>query len=273
MRNLDSKSRCGLHAPVLLLFLAAPLAASAQTEDGLDPFLGTWSGVFTTQENEFWGVEDFNCFVGCGLDGYEYLASLLDDPANDERPVGELMGEASGFTSQRLASILTPLALQIQQENTFENDPKLHCQPYGFVREVSNPLPIRIRRLGDHLLFEYEEWSLRRTVFLDGRLHPEFQSPSMLGHSVGRVEDGALIIETARVTADRISDGSQAGHSGELTGVERYTVHDNPQRLELRLALEDPVTLTEPYVVTKTWLFTPEVELLQDTCGDLPGVF
>jgi hypothetical protein len=130
-----------------------------------------------------------------------------------------------------------------------------------------------IRRLGDHLLFEYEEWSLLRTVFLDGRAHPEYQSPSLLGHPVGRVEDGVLIIETARVTPDRISDSTQAGHSGELTGVERYTVRDNPRRLELELTIEDPVTFTDPYVVTKTWLYTPEVDLLQDSCGDLPGIY
>jgi hypothetical protein len=258
---------------ICLMLLAAPLAVSAQPGNSLEPFLGIWSGVFTTQDNEFWRVEDLNCFAGCGRDGYEYLASLLDDPVNDERPVGELMGEASVFAAESFDAILTPLARLIQQENTFENDPKLHCQPYGFVRQVSNPLPIRIRRLGDHLLFEYEEWSLLRTVFMDGRGHPEYRSPSLLGHSVGRVENGTLIIETARVTPDRVSDGTQAGHSDRLTGVERYTVLDDPRRLELELTVEDPVTFTEPYVVTKTWLFTPEVELLQDSCGDLPGIY
>jgi len=257
---------------MVALFIV-PVGVSAQPDDSLEPFLGTWSGVFTTQDNEFWGVEDFVCFVGCALESYEYLASLLDDPANDDRSVNELTGEASAIEAERLESILTPLALRIQAENSFANDPKLHCQPYGFVRQVSNPLPIRIRRLGEHLLFEYEEWSLLRTVYLDGRDHPEFQSPSLLGHAVGRIEDGVLIIETARVTADRVSDGTQAGHSDQLTGVERYTVHDNPRRLELRLTLEDPETFTEPYVVTKTWLFTPDVELLQDSCGDLPGVY
>lgn len=257
----------------IVLAALLPLGASAQSEDGIEPFLGTWSGVFTTQDNEFWQVEDFTCFVGCGRDGYEYLASLLDDPANDERLLNELMGEASAYEAERFASILTPLALRIQQANTFENDPKLHCQPYGFVREVTNPLPISISRLDGHLLFKYEEWSLLRTVFLDGRTQPEYLTPSLMGHAVGRVEDGMLIIETTNVTPDRISDGTQAGHSGELTATERYTVHDDPRRLELELTIEDPVTFTAPYVVTKTWLYTPDVELVQDSCGDLPGVF
>jgi hypothetical protein len=257
----------------LLLLLAAPLSVSAQPGDSLETFVGVWSGVFTTQDHEFWNVEDLNCFVGCGRDGYEYLASLLDDPANDERSVNELMGEAAAFETESFAARLTPLAKMIQQENTLENDPKMHCQPYGFVREVTNPLPFRLRRLGDHLLFEYEEWSLLRTVYMDGRDHPQYQSPSLLGHSVGRVENGTLVIETARVTPDRISDGTQAGHSDQLTGVERYTVHNNPRRLELEFTVKDPVTFTQPFVITKTWLATPDLELLQDSCGDLPGVY
>ncbi len=247
--------------------------ASAQPEDPLAPFLGTWSGVFTTQDHEFWGLEDFVCFPGCTSAAYEHTISLLDDPANDAVPAGAILGMGMGYEAEYMRGILTPLGRQIQDANLPENDPKLHCQPYGFIRQVMNPLPIVIRRLGDHLLFRYEEWSMLRTVFLDGRPHPEFMTPSLLGHAVGRVEDGVLIIETAGLVPDRFSDASQAGYSGELTAVERYTVLDNPRRLELELTVEDPVTLTEPVVMTKTWLYTPDLELLADSCGDLPGIY
>jgi len=168
--------------------------------------------------------------------------------------------------------MLTPLGKQVRAANKPENDPKfLNCQPYGFVREVTNPLPMRISRDGEHLLVRYEEWSLLRPIYMDGRAQPTHSTPSLLGHSVGRVENGALIVETTRVTPDLISDSSQAGHSGELTAVERYTVHDNPRRLEVTLTLTDPVTFTKPLVVTKTWLYTPDVELVQDTCSQQPG--
>ena len=254
---------------------AAPNAALAQSagDDPAAPFLGTWSGVFTTQENEFWGVEDFICFPGCPLEARAHLIALLEDPANDEVPTEALLGRMATFSQEHIASILTPEGRRIQAANLPITDPKLHCQPYGFVRQVTNPLPMIVRRDGEHLLIRYEEWSLLRTIFMDGREHPEYRTPTLLGHSVGRIEDGVLIVETARVTPEWFSDATHAGYSGELTGVERYTLHDNPRRLELELTLEDPVTLTEPYVVTKTWLFTPEVELVQDRCGELPGRF
>jgi len=254
------------------VLVALPSGAPAQTGDPLEPFLGTWSGVFTTQDHEYWTFADIQCFVGCPLNFYNRLSALLADPANDNRPAMALSGESAAAWLGAFEATLTPLGRQVRQANNPESDPKfLNCQPYGFVREVTNPLPMQIRRDGEHLLVHYEEWSLLRPIYMDRRPHPMHRTPSLLGHSVGRVQNGVLIVETARVTPDLISDQSLAGHSGELTAVERYTVHDDPRRLELTLTLTDPTMFTEPLVVTKTWLYTPDVEIVQDTCSQQPG--
>jgi hypothetical protein len=259
--------------PVLLgALLMLPLGASAQNAERVEPFLGTWSGVFTTQEHEYWTFADVQCFVGCPLDFYEHLSALLADPANDDLPAMALASRSSAASAAAFDAILTPVGKQVRDANKPEADPKfLNCQPYGFVREVTNPLPMQISRDGDHLLVRYEEWSLLRPIYMDARPHPAHRTPSLLGHSVGRIEDGALIVETARVTPDLISDMSLVGHSAELTAVERYTVRDDPRRLELTLTLTDSITFTKPLVVTKTWLYTPDVELVQDTCSQQPG--
>ena len=257
----------------LFTIMIATSVPAQQNDDGLETFLGTWSGVFTTQENEFWNLEDFVCFAGCPPEVRDHMRGLLDDPANNDLPVNALMGQSWGYAAVHIAPFLTQAGRLIQQENTPDNDPKLHCQPYGYVREVTNPLPIIISRDGEHLLFKYEEWSLLRTVYMDGREHPEHRTPTLLGHSVGRIENGELIVETRRLTPDRISDFTEAGHSSELVGIERYTVHDDPRRLELSLTLSDPVTLSRPYSIEKVWLFTPEVELVEDRCAKLPGKF
>jgi hypothetical protein len=259
------------------LLLAAPLVAGAQSADArsgdpVAPFLGMWSGMFTTQDHQYWTAADLGCFVGCPLEMYEHLSALLADPANDHLPVMALSGQSSAQWLAKFELTLTPVGRQVQAANVPESDPKfLNCQPYGFVREVTNPLPMQISRDGDNLLVGYEEWSLLRPIYMDGRAHPEHRTPSLLGHSVGRVENGALIVETEGVTPDWVSDTSRIGHSGELKGVERYMLRDNPRRLELTLTLEDPVTFTQPLVVTKTWLYTPTVELVQDTCFQQPG--
>jgi len=251
---------------------AASIGAAAEG-DALAPFLGTWSGYFTTQDDPFWGAEDIPCFPGCGRAYRDHLVALLKDPANDERPVTALLGEATAFANEQLDAILTPAGRLMRDANAPDNDPKLHCEPYGFVREVTNALPIRIQRDGEHLLVRYEEWSLLRTIYMDGRAHPEHRVGTLLGHSVGHIEDGALVVETAQINPGWIDDSSHAAHTGALTAVERYTVHENPRRLELTLTLDDPLTFTEPYVIVKTWLATPDLELLQDSCGELPGKY
>jgi len=159
----------------------------------------------------------------------------------DERPVTALLGEATAFANEQLDAILTPAGRLMRDANAPDNDPKLHCEPYGFVREVTNALPIRIQRDGEHLLVRYEEWSLLRTIYMDGRAHPEHRVGTLLGHSVGHIEDGALVVETAQINPGWIDDSSHAAHTGALTAVERYTVHENPRRLELTLTLDDPL--------------------------------
>jgi hypothetical protein len=269
--RLDRAARALKVATILVL--GAPLAASAQSSgSSIEPFLGTWSGVFTTQENEYWTAADLACFVGCPLDAYNRLEALLADPANDPLPVMALSGQADAAWLGEFMQSVTPLGKLVHEENTPDSDPKfLNCQPYGFVRESTNPLPMQIVRDGEHLLVRYEEWALLRPIYMDGRTHPEHRTPTLLGHSVGRVENGVLIVETTRITPDRISDSSQLGHSAELRGVERYTVRENPKRLELTLTLEDPTMFTKPLVITKTWVYTPDIELVEDTCFQQPG--
>lgn len=266
--------RCAADWPRVLagVVLAAPFGASAQSADPLEPFVGTWSGMFTSQENEYWTAADLACFVGCPLDMYNDLSALLADPANDEIPVMALSGQASEKWAAAFEQTLTPHGRLVRDDNVPESDPKfLNCQPYGFVREITNPLPMEIRRDGENLLVRYEEWSLLRPIYMDGRKHPDYRTPTLLGHSIGRVENGELIVETERVTPDRISDTTHVGHSGDLKGVERYVVRDNPRRLELTLTLDDPVTFSKPLVVTKTWIYTPDVDLVQDVCFQQPG--
>jgi len=46
------------------------------------------------------------------------------------------------------------------------------------------------------LIILFEDYPGFRQVFMDGRKHPEDPNPSWLGHSIGRWEDDALVIDT-----------------------------------------------------------------------------
>jgi hypothetical protein len=231
-----------------------------------------WSGVFTTQDNPFWQVEDFGCFAGCTKKGYAFFQSLLDDKANDATPVDALQGRSFGFQRTELAQILTEAGLAIQNAQNEANDPTALCQPYGWFRESTNPLPIEIRNDGKNLVIRYEEWEKTRTIYLDGRGHPKVATPTDMGHSIGTYEGDVLVVDTVGLKADIFfSFLSGGGYSDQAHGHERYKIVDNPRRLQLEITVEDPVNLREPYTSTKTWLYTPDVKLVVDSCGDIPA--
>jgi hypothetical protein len=261
----------------LATFLAAAALVACAADSPTPPpdFTGVWSGAFTSQDSEFWELEDLTaCFPGCTPTARAYYASVIEDPANDAKPVQALWGMATAFMREELAKKSTPAGLAIQTANTEASDPNFRCVPYGLARAAVNPLPIEIRRDGENLIIVYEEWNQSRTVYMDGRAEPPNLAPTRLGYSVGRYDGDALVVETKAVEANLYYDfQSGGGHSADATFVERYTIADDPRRLEVTMTITDPTTLLEPHVIQKTWLATPEIALVEDRCGDVPGKF
>jgi hypothetical protein len=259
----------------ILPLLATPLlfgtlAASAQT------FEGVWSGSMTTPEHDYWKVEDFiSCWAGCPKASYDLLVSLLDDPANDDKPWEELNGRFFQHMREHLASISTPQGLALQQGSSNENNPSINCHDYGYLRQSINPLPLEFVMADDELHINYEEWNLNRTVYMDGRDFPDDIEHTRLGYSIGHYADnGNLVIATRGISAEIYNPfHGGGGHSDQLTGVERYSLQDDGNVLAVEIILTDPVTLTEPYTFYKQWVATPDLSLLEDRCTDIPGEF
>lgn len=259
---------------VLIFFVSASLPAQPARR-GHPSFEGVWSGVFTTQKNEFWQLEDLvGCFPGCTPASYKYFQSLLDDPANDKKPLDELTAAVRQFQRKELAEKSTPAGLKLQNKNTPANDPTILCQPYGLVREAMDPLPISVHSESGNLVIDYEEWNESRTIHMNADARPANLKPTRLGYSVGHYEGDTLVVETTRISPDiYFSFQSGGGYGDKATVVEKYTIRDNPRRLLLQMTVTDPVTLRKPQVFMKTWLWTPDVKLVKDRCKDVPGKF
>ncbi len=245
-----------------MLFVSFPGVA----QDGAPNFAGVWSSPSTSVDNEGWRFEDFRCTIGCDAEAYAHLRVFASDPANEDLPYTELFGEMDRYALERLPPLLTDEGLAVRAALDPTEDPSLECIPFGFIRTALSPYPMEISQSDGRLDIRYEEWGASRTIYLDGRGPPEDEPPSLLGHSVGRYEGSALIVETTGISANIFWPHWSLAYSDRLRTVERYTVVEDGARLELELTVEDPVMFREPWVLYKPRLSTPDERIHAYDC-------
>jgi hypothetical protein len=232
-------------AGVVLIASLLAWACTAAPPEPRPDFTGVWSTTMTTPDDDAWRLEDHGCFAGCPASVYQRLRELLQDPANDDRPYESLMGDARRYGREQLAAILTPEGRARFDELGLSDDRAISCKPPGFVREVLNPVPLEITQHDDRVVLRYEAWGVVRNVYMDGRGHPEGAAPTLHGHSVGRYDGSALVIDTRGIAADHFYPGFGV-HSDQLHAVERYTRSEDQAWLRLEITFDDPVMLREP---------------------------
>ena len=243
---------------LLLVVLLMPTYSTAAAAQSRPAFEGMWSDPPPT-------AEDLFCLAWCTDAGLARLGKLLDDPANDSRPYVQLALEANGY---QLQQYIRP-RLSVEALKTFPlddaTDPAFRrCVPWGAGRQNTARHQLEIRRVADDRIeMRYGEWDAKRTVYMDGRKRPANAPPTAMGHSVGRYDGDALIVETTGVAADRTPYRTE--HSDQLMMVERYTRPADGNRLLMTLTMEDPVTLREPVVLKKVWRWAPTATITSYT--------
>jgi len=214
-------------------------------------------------------IADTFCMFWCTDAGLARLDALLDDPASDEKPIGALYVLAA--TAQRdeyLRPRFTDAALQYTGLDPADDPGFLECEPWGFAREIFAPHQLKIEQMTDRVEMQYGEWTIRRTIYLDGR-EPASASPTAMGHSVGHYDGEALVIETSSIRANLAPWGLgfpspwpfDGRHSEQLRVQERYSRSADGESLLLTATMEDPWALREPVVLKKVWQWAPDQEI------------
>lgn len=253
-----------------LLIILAVSGSELHAQQG--DFAGTWSGTMTSPELPAWRAEDFTCGMGCSVERYEHIRGLLADPKNDARPFAELRNESGQVQEALLRSLLTDKAKQRRADFDPGDDPGIQCVPFAFFRQVLSPLPMRINRFDDRLVFHYEEWEAERIVWLDRDKAPQDMQDSRMGYSVGHYEnDNTLVVETSHLSAAIMTPFDSLEHSEQATAVERYVLSEGGDRLDIALTLTDPATFKRPLIWRRAWLRTPGIELYPDECEIISG--
>jgi hypothetical protein len=134
-------------------------------------------------------------------------------------------------------------------------DPMSSCVvPHGMPRIIGGgPGPTEFIVTPEQTTIIWDYMNEMRRIYTDGRPHPapgEFQ-PTVMGHSIGHWDGQTLLVDTTFMK-NGIYDRSGAPHSNQVHVVEHIRSLDR-NTIEFQLTIEDPVTFTKPWNVTRTY--------------------
>ncbi len=205
-------------------------------------------------------AEDAFCHVGCPVESRDYLTALLDDPVHFDQTYVELRAMAQRYQATELIpSYLTPEALENYPYDRTLDPSLIHCEPWGFTREILSPHAMELTQYDDRVTLYYSEWTALRTVWLDGREPPADYENTLLGFSTGYYDGETLVVETEGITANHSNAGF--AHTDQLTSTELFWKSEDGMRLDVEVTFEDPATLTRPLTMARAWAWAPGEEI------------
>jgi hypothetical protein len=123
--------------------------------------------------------------------------------------------------------------------------------------------------LGEDVIFiRNERFNVERTIYMDGRGHPQNGERTNHGHSIGHWEGDVLVVDTANFAENRAPFfGRPARAEGVPSGlgkhvVERFQLSEDGTHIVIDFVLEDPEYLAEPFTGTILWYYAPHFEYL-----------
>ena len=200
-----------------------------KTPDGAPDFNGIWQALGTAH----WDLEAHPAAHGPA----PMLGALGAIPAGRSVVVGGTIP----YRQEALA------ARASNRADWVKLDPAVKCYMPGIPRATYMPFPFQIVQTPTAIMVAYEFTSSTRVIHLD-RPGTEAALPSWMGHSLGRFEGDALVVEVTAQVPDTWFDSAGNYHSDALKVTERYT-RAGPNTLWYEATMEDPKVFAAPWTI------------------------
>jgi hypothetical protein len=142
--------------------------------------------------------------------------------------------------------------------------PGADCIAYAAPLYMSFPGFRRIETRGDVIVIRGEDTAVDRIVHLRVATH-DGVAPSLQGHSIGRWDDGVLVVDTAQFTPHQLGNGAGLPSGAGKHLVERFALN-SAGGLTYAFELEDPEYVQGRLTGTAEWLSRPDVEFTVTPC-------
>ena len=162
-------------------------------------------------------------------------------------------------------------ALHAARQAAFESDePHTRCKASGGARQFITPYGVEFVELPESkiiYIFDIGGPHTFRTIYMDGRPHPKDLQPGYYGHSIGRWEGDALIVDTIGFNERFWIDREGTPHTEQLHLIERFTRPDF-NTLQYELTVDDPGAYTAVWKGGFLLRWSANTELFEYVCQD-----
>jgi hypothetical protein len=182
---------------------------------------------------------------------------------------GVWKGLSSPSLNRQLAqAALTPAAEAAKTAyDDIEHRSAAACLPNPPPMHIASSLYLTgIEILADRVMLRNEILDVTRTVYTDGREHPEDGLPTNQGHSIGLWEDAALIVDTTLLAEHPSGNGRGVPSGPRKHLVERYSLSEDGTRAIVDVRIEDPDYLAEPFSGRIEMVYQPHLQLYRYDC-------
>ncbi len=138
--------------------------------------------------------------------------------------------------------------------------------PAALVSTAFYPLEIEINEDQETIVLRSELFDEERTVYMDGRGHPENGERTVQGHSIGSWERDVLVVDTRNFADHRSPYQTGVPSGAQKHVVERYQLTEDGTRVVASFLLEDPEFIAEPMTHTRELIYSPHMEMLRFDC-------
>ena len=152
-----------------------------------------------------------------------------------------------------------------------ELEPHTRCKPSGGPRQWLTPYGaefIELPEAGVAYIFDIGGPHTYRTIYLDGRKHPEHLTPSYYGHSIGWWEGDTLVVDSVGYNEGFWIDRGQLPHTDKLHLIEKYT-RTALDTMKYELTIDDPGAYTAPFTGTSNLRWENGTELFEYVCQQM----
>lgn len=105
-----------------------------------------------------------------------------------------------------------------------------------------------------------------RTVYMDGRAHPDASEKFTTGHSIGYWQDDTLVVDTQNFEDHRSPYQIGVPSGAQKHVVEKYRLIEDGAAMSAEFTLEDPEYLVEPMHHSRVLLYSPAMQMLSGSC-------